>query len=296
MACLMDGTGAITDWNVGATALVGCSADEMLGRSLALWLECALCGACRSTRAPRSCLARERPPPHRRERIHQAMTNPRTIMWCVLIITSVCIGLALFLSAGTADYWQAWVFLGVSAVPSVLLTLYIAEDPRLLTNRTTMGPSAEQRPIQKIIVGCTGIPAIASFIVPGLDRRFGWSSVPPWLSIVGDIVVVISLWMVYLVFKENSFGSSTVEIVTDQKVIATGPYAIVRNPMYASAAVYFMGMALALGSFWGLIPAVLTSLGLVWRMFDEEEFLATNLPGYKEYCARVRWHLIPGIF
>jgi protein-S-isoprenylcysteine O-methyltransferase Ste14 len=104
------------------------------------------------------------------------------------------------------------------------------------------------------------------------------------------------MWMVYRVFKENSFGSATVEIANDQKVISTGPYAIVRNPMYASAAVYLVGASLALGSYWGLIASVLTILGLVWRLFDEEKFLTQNLPGYKDYCAKVRWHLIPGIF
>ncbi len=102
--------------------------------------------------------------------------------------------------------------------------------------------------------------------------------------------------MVYRVFKENSFGSTTIDIVKDQKVICTGPYAIVRNPMYSSAAVYFVGLSLALSSYWGLIASVLTILGLVWRLLDEEQFLAKNLPGYRDYCARVRWHLISGIF
>jgi protein-S-isoprenylcysteine O-methyltransferase Ste14 len=96
--------------------------------------------------------------------------------------------------------------------------------------------------------------------VPGFDHRFGWSSVPPWLSIAGDLLILLSMSMVYRVFKENSFGSATVEIGKDQKVISTGPYAIVRNPMYSSAAVYFIGMSLALGSYWGLIPALLTIL------------------------------------
>ncbi len=109
-------------------------------------------------------------------------------------------------------------------------------------------------------------------------------------------MILAGMWMVYRVFKENSFGSATVQIATDQRVISTGPYAIVRNPMYASAAVYFIGTSLALGSFWGLMPSVLTILGLVWRLFDEEKFLSRNLPGYTEYCAKVRWRLIPGIF
>jgi protein-S-isoprenylcysteine O-methyltransferase Ste14 len=224
------------------------------------------------------------------------MKNPKAKMWFGLVITSVLIGLALFFSAGTIDYWQAWVYLGVNAVCSVLLTLSVIEDPILLESRTRGGPTAEKRPIQRIIVWCMGIPAIAAFIVPGLDRRFGWSSVPSWLSIVGELLIIVSLGIVYRVFKENSFGSSTVEIAEGQKVISTGPYAIVRNPMYASAAVYFIGMPLALGSYWGLIASFLTILGLVWRLFDEEKFLAKNLPGYTEYCAKVRWHLIPGIF
>lgn len=224
------------------------------------------------------------------------MKNPKAKMWFLLVIAFVIIGSALFLSAGTINYWQAWVYLGVNTVSSVLLTLSVIKDPILLESKTKSGPTAEKRPIQKIIVLCAGLPWIAAYIVPGLDRRFGWSGVPSWLSIVGNFLIIVSLWMVYLVFKENSFASSTVEIAKDQKVISTGPYAIVRNPMYASAAVYFIGMSLALGSYWGLIASVLTILGLVWRLFDEEKFLAKNLPGYTEYCAKVRWHLIPGVF
>ena len=119
---------------------------------------------------------------------------------------------------------------------------------------------------------------------------------PFWLSIVGDLLILVGMWMVSRVFEANSFGSATVEIAKDQKVISTGPYAIVRNPMYASGAVYLIGAPLGLGSYWGLIPAALTILGLVWRLFDEEKFLAQNLPGYAEYCSKVHRHLIPGIF
>jgi protein-S-isoprenylcysteine O-methyltransferase Ste14 len=224
------------------------------------------------------------------------MTNPKAKMWLSLIVSFALIGLALFLSAGTMHYWQAWVYLGVGAISSIPLTLYIVNDPILLENRTKAGPAAEQRLKQKIIVSVTGLPGIATFVVPGLDHRFGWSSVPPWLSVVGALLILLSMWMVYRVFKENSFGSATVEIGKDQKVISTGPYAIVRNPMYSSAAVYLIGMSLALGSYWGLIPAILMILCLVWRLFDEEKFLTENLPGYPEYCAKVRWHLIPGLF
>jgi len=217
-------------------------------------------------------------------------------MWIETVVASVLIALALFLSAGTIDYWQAWAYLGVSAVSSVLLILFLSNDPVLLENRTRAGPTAEKRTIQKIIVLCIGLSAIAAFVVPGLDRRFGWSNVPSWLSIFGNVFIIVAMLMVFRVFKENSFGSATVDIAKGQRVISTGPYAIVRNPMYASAAVYFIGMSLALGSYWGLIPSAFTILGLVWRLFDEEKFLAKNLPGYAEYCAKVRCHLIPGIF
>ena len=224
------------------------------------------------------------------------MLNPKLKAWLSLIVSFALIGLALFLVSGTTRYWQAWAYLAVGAISSIPLTLHIVNDPILLENRARSGPSAEQRLTQKIIVSAVGLPAIATFIVPAFDHRFGWSNVPPWLSLAGDLLILLSMWMVYLVFKENSFGSATVEIAKDQKVISTGPYAIVRNPMYSSAAVYFIGMSLALGSCWGLIPAILTILGLVCRLFDEEKFLAENLPGYGEYRAKVRWHLIPGVF
>jgi len=169
-------------------------------------------------------------------------------------------------------------------------------DPILLENRTKAGPAAEQQPVQKIIVLCLALPGIAAFIVPGLDHRFGWSSMPAWLSLTGNLLILLAMWIVYRVFKENSFASATVEIGKGQKVISSGPYAIVRHPMYSCAAMYLIGMSLALGSYWGFIPSVLIIVGLVVRVFDEEKFLRRNLSGYTEYCARVRSRLIPGIF
>jgi protein-S-isoprenylcysteine O-methyltransferase Ste14 len=224
------------------------------------------------------------------------MKNQKLRAWLSLVVSFIVIALAIFLAAGTIDYWQAWVYLAIGAVTGVPLMVLITRDPLLLENRTSGGPIAEQRPIQKIIVLCTAVPGVAAFILPGLDHRFGWSSVPLGISLVGDLFIVLSMGLVYQVFRENSFGSATVEVRQDQHVISTGPYALVRHPMYASAAVYFVGMALALGSYWGLLAALLTTLGLVWRLLDEETFLTQNLPGYPDYCAKVRWHLIPGIF
>ena len=224
------------------------------------------------------------------------MKDPKVKAWLSLIVSFTLIGLALFLSAGTTKYWRAWVYLGVGAVSSVPLTLYIVNDPILLENRTKAGPAAEQQLAQKIIVLFAGLPGIATSVVPGLDHRFGWSSVPLWLSIAGDLLILLSMWTVCRVFKENSFGSATIEIAKDQTVISTGPYAIVTQPDVFERGGLFrwpvFGARLLLGAHpcysrnsWSRLAAV-----------DEEKFLAENLPGYREYCAKVRWRLIPGVF
>ena len=217
-------------------------------------------------------------------------------MWTSFVVGFGVIGLALFLCAGTFDYWQAWAYLGTGMMTSGFVTLTVVKDPKLLASRTKAGPSAEKRPIQKVIVACAAVPGVAAYIVPGLDHRFGWSNAPAWVSIVGDALIIVSMWFVDRVFKENSFGAATIQVAEDQKVVSTGPYAIVRHPMYSGAAGYLIGLALALGSYWALIASVLTILALVWRLLDEEAFLARDLPGYSAYCARVRWRLVPGVF
>ncbi|MDE2213153.1 MAG: isoprenylcysteine carboxylmethyltransferase family protein [Patescibacteria group bacterium] len=224
------------------------------------------------------------------------MKNPKAKLWSSFLFGFLIIVFLLLLSAGTLNYWQAWVYLAVGFVTSIPLALYITKDPVLLEGRSKAGYAPEGRLIQKIIVFALMPAWIAVFIVPGLDHRFDWSNVPLSIIVVGDLLILLSMWMVYRVFKENSFGSATVELQKDQKVISTGPYAIVRNPMYSSASVYFVGISLALSSWWGLIPAALITLGFVIRLFDEEKFLRQNLPGYKEYCNKVRFHLIPWIF
>lgn len=224
------------------------------------------------------------------------MKSPAAKMWLMLIIGLVVIGFVLFVSAGTMQYWQAWTYLAVGFMTSMFVTLCIIKDPMLLESRVRGGPTAEQRPIQKVIVLSIEILCVATYVIPAIDHRFGWSTVPSWLSIAGDILIIVSMWGVCRVFKENSFGSTAIEIRKDQKVISTGPYAIVRNPMYSCAILYFPGLTLALGSYWGLILSVFIALGFVVRLLDEEEFLAKDLPGYTDYQKKVPWHLIPGIF
>jgi protein-S-isoprenylcysteine O-methyltransferase Ste14 len=143
---------------------------------------------------------------------------------------------------------------------------------------------------------CTSIGFIALLVVSALDFRFGWSAVPLGGVVVGDVLVVIGFYGIARVYRANTFTSATIEVAADQKVIATGPYAIVRHPMYASGSLYLLGTPLALGSYWGLVVLGAMMPFLLWWLFDEERFLAQYLPGYTEYQKRVRHRLVPCVW
>jgi protein-S-isoprenylcysteine O-methyltransferase Ste14 len=134
---------------------------------------------------------------------------------------------------------------------------------------------------------------MALFVLSGLDRRFGWSQVPPLLSWVGDALLVLSFVMFYFVFLENSYGASSVRVEKDQRVVSTGPYALVRHPMYDGALIMVVSIPLALGSWWTLALLGITIPVLVVRILDEEQVLAKELPGYREYEQKVRYRLVP---
>jgi protein-S-isoprenylcysteine O-methyltransferase Ste14 len=222
------------------------------------------------------------------------MKNLNARAWLAVAVLAVVMGLLLFLPAGTVHYWQAWVYLSIFTGASVLITLYLMRrDPALLERRMSGGPTAEKQPAQKFIMLCTSIGFIALLVVPAFDHRFGWSSVPLSGVVAGDVLVAIGFSLIFLVYRENTFTSATIEVAENQKVISTGPYAIVRHPMYASASLYLLGTPLALGSYWGFVPIAAMMPFLIWRLFDEERFLARNLPGYTEYQKRVRHRLLP---
>jgi protein-S-isoprenylcysteine O-methyltransferase Ste14 len=142
----------------------------------------------------------------------------------------------------------------------------------------------------------TSIGFIGLIVVPALDFRFEWSAVPLWLVAAGDMLVAAGYSIIFLVYKENTFTSATIEVAEDQKVISTGPYAIVRHPMYAGALLYLLGTPLALGSWWGFAPLAATLPFLIWRVVDEEAFLAKNLTGYSAYRREVHYRLVPGMW
>lgn len=217
--------------------------------------------------------------------------------WLALAILAVVMGLLLFVSAGTARYWQAWVYLSIFFGAAALTTLYLMRnDPALLQRRMSGGPTAEKQPTQKFIMLCASLGFIALLVVPALDHRFAWSTIPFYGVLVGDLLVAVGFFFVFLVYRENTFTSATIELAPDQKVISTGPYAIVRHPMYASASLYLLGTPLALGSYCGLVPLAGLLPFLIWRLVDEERFLAQNLAGYTEYQKKVRCRLVPRIW
>lgn len=217
--------------------------------------------------------------------------------WLALAVLAVVMGLLLFVAAGSVHYWQAWVYLSIFTGASVLTTLYlIRKDPALLERRMSGGPTAEKQPAQKVIMLATSIGFIALLVVPAFDHRFGWSTVPVGGVMAGDLLVAIGFCLIFLVYRENTFASATIEVAKNQTVISTGPYAIVRHPMYASASLYLLGTPLALGSYWGLVPIAAMMPFLIWRLIDEERFLAKNLPGYTEYQKRVKHHLVPFVW
>ena len=225
------------------------------------------------------------------------MRNLNAQAWLSLVVLTVVMGLLLFIPAGTINYWQAWVYLLIFMGASFLTTLYLMKkDPALLNRRMGGGPTAEKRGTQKLIMLFTSICFIALLVVPALDRRFRWSTMPLSWVIVGDVLVAIGFYFIFLVYKENTFTSATIEVAADQKVISTGPYAIVRHPMYASALLYLVGTPLALGSCWGILALSAMMPFLIWRLYDEESFLSGNLPGYTEYQKMVRHRLIPFIW
>lgn len=214
-----------------------------------------------------------------------------------LAILMLVFAALIFGAAGTTAYWQGWIFLAAYLYASLAITLdLMRRDPALLARRMRGGPFAEKQPAQRLIMAITSLGFIALLVVPGLDRRFGWSAMPPFVALGGDGLVLLGFAGIGLVFRVNSFTSATIETAREQRVISAGPYAVVRHPMYASALVMLLGIPIALGSWWGLSAIVAMLPILIWRLIDEERFLAINLPGYADYQRATRYRLVPGVW
>ena len=209
----------------------------------------------------------------------------------------VFFGVALFVPAGTVDYWQAWVFIAVFLTATMVPSAYLAvRNPAALARRMKAGPAAETRPTQRIIMSATVLLVIAALVVSALDHRFGWSSVPLWLIVAGDVLVVGGLVLSQLVVVQNSYAAATITVEADQPLVSTGLYGVVRHPMYLGALIMMVGMPPALDSLWGLVVVAVALPVLAARILDEEKMLRQELPGYPEYASRVRKRLVPGVW
>jgi protein-S-isoprenylcysteine O-methyltransferase Ste14 len=224
------------------------------------------------------------------------VNTPHSRAWGGLAGLVVVLGLLLFVPAGSFHYQQAWLYLILFSLSAGAITRYLMEwDPALLARRVRGGPFAEKEPSQRFIMLVVSLAYVAIFLVSALDHRFTWSAVPPVATVAGDVLVVAGFYIEFLVFRENTFASATIEVNQGQVVISSGPYAVVRHPMYGGALLMLLGTPAALGSWWGYVPFIAMVPALIWRLLDEERLLAEKLPGYVEYCATVRWRLIPGI-
>jgi protein-S-isoprenylcysteine O-methyltransferase Ste14 len=209
----------------------------------------------------------------------------------------VFFGVLLFWPAGTFDYWQAWVFIAVFLVATMGPTVHLAINlPDAFQRRLQPGPFAETRLAQKLIYVGIIASVIAVSVVSALDHRFGWSSVPTALVVVGDVLVAVGIVMAYVVIVQNNYAAATITVEAGQEVVSTGLYGIVRHPMYVGALIMTLGTPLALGSYWGLLVVVAGVLVFAARIVDEEKALRGDLDGYPEYMEKVHYRLVPYVW
>lgn len=200
----------------------------------------------------------------------------------------------IFIPAGTLAYWEAWLYLAVILIPLAVVAIYLfRRDPELLARRMQ---TRERETTQSRLIALSGFYFLLIFILPGIDHRFGWSDAPVWLVLAANLIILAGYGIIVLVFRENRYASRVVEVAQGQQVIATGPYAVVRHPMYIGTLLMYFFSPLALGSYWALIPATLILPILVVRIRNEETVLARDLPGYSAYMQRTRYRLLPFVW
>lgn len=205
----------------------------------------------------------------------------------------------LFGAAGTLRWPAAWAYLALVFGPGLLITLVLAKhDPALLEERMKPLVQKDQPLWDRILITTFLALWLSWFVLMGLDARFGWSAMPVWLQWIGAAGILLTMWIWFLIFRENTFLAPVVKIQKERghKVISSGPYAIVRHPMYATALVFFAATALLLGSWYGLAGALLLAAWLIVRTALEDRELKRGLAGYTDYTARVRYRLVPLIW
>ncbi len=223
----------------------------------------------------------------------------KTALQAVLttVIGLVAFLLMVFWPAGTFDYWRGWAFIAVFAAATTIPSIYLAAtNPEALQRRMQAGPAAESRPLQKVIITIAFASVVAMIVVSALDFRFGWSSVPAVVSVVGDVLVGVGLLIAMITTIQNGYAAANINVESDQKVVSTGVYSVVRHPMYFGNVVLMIGTPLALGSYWGLLFVIPGLAVLATRILDEEKVLSQELAGYPDYAQRVHYRLVPYVW
>ena len=206
----------------------------------------------------------------------------------------ILMGLVLFLPAGTWNYFNAWLFLGLLFIPMLILGIVLFfKAPELLEKRLQ---SKEKESTQKGVVAASGLMFIGSFVMAGLDFRFGWTNVPVWVVAAAAIVLLASYGMYGEVMRENAYLSRTVEVQENQKVIDTGLYGVIRHPMYTATIFLFLAIPVVLGSWIAFAVMLLYPVAIIARIGNEEKVLEEGLPGYKEYKKKVKYRLVPFVW
>lgn len=214
--------------------------------------------------------------------------------WLRAAVSIPAVWLLMFLPAGTFAYWQAWVLLAIMTFTGSFTSLYFwRRDPKLLERRMRL---REEERAQNIIVALLYALLMATVVCSALDHRMRWSVELPLLAVAGDCLVIAGWYVYFAVFRENSFAAATIQVAADQRVVSTGPYSVVRHPLYVGLLLSCIGFPLALGSYWSLLLVIPITALLVLRLSNEEAFLTKQLPGYAEYCVKVRWRLVPGLY
>lgn len=206
----------------------------------------------------------------------------------------ILVGTILFLPAWSFSYWNAWLFMGILFVPMFIAGIVmLGKNPELLQKRLD---AKEKEAEQKSVVASSGLMFLASFIVAGLDWRFGWTNMPNWMVWAATGLFLLSYVLYAEVLRENTYLSRTIEVQENQKVIDTGLYGIVRHPMYMATMILFLTMPLVLDSLYSFIIMLVYIPIIAKRIRNEEKVLEESLPGYKEYKQKVKYKVIPFIW
>jgi protein-S-isoprenylcysteine O-methyltransferase Ste14 len=213
------------------------------------------------------------------------------------VVGAVMFGVLVFVPAGTFAYWRGWAFIAVFATATLIPSAYLAvKNPDALRRRMQAGPSAETRPLQKVIIAFAFLSMAAMIVVSALDFRLGWSDVPVTVSVLGLVLVGAGLTIAMLVTIQNGYAAANIAVESGQQLSSTGWYGFVRHPMYFGNVVLMLGVPLALGSYWGLLIVIAGLAVLALRITDEEALLSQQLAGYREYMQKVHYRLMPGVW